>query len=59
MFIANCLRNIISFEECLKIDMALAAENLRVAMNELGKITGKVRVDDILDVVFKDFCIGK
>ena len=37
----------------------LSAEALRVAIRELGQVTGKVGVEDILDVIFKDFCIGK
>jgi tRNA modification GTPase len=37
----------------------LAAENLRAACVALGKITGRVDVEDILDIIFKDFCIGK
>ena len=37
----------------------LAAEDLRLAARALGRITGRVDVEDILDVVFKDFCIGK
>lgn len=40
-------------------DCALAAFHLRQAIDELGRITGKVSVDQILDVIFKDFCIGK
>ena len=36
-----------------------AAEELRMAIREVGKITGKVGIEDILDVVFSDFCIGK
>lgn len=36
-----------------------AAQELRTAIRELGKITGRVGIEDILDVVFKDFCIGK
>ena len=36
-----------------------AAEELRMAIREIGKITGKVGVEEILDVVFRDFCIGK
>ena len=36
-----------------------AAEELRLAMLELGKITGIVDVDEILDIIFRDFCIGK
>ena len=37
----------------------LAAEDLRLAVRALGRITGRVDVDDILDVIFQDFCIGK
>jgi tRNA modification GTPase len=37
----------------------LAAEDLRLAARSLGRITGRVDVDDILDVIFRDFCIGK
>ena len=37
----------------------MAAEELRVAASELGRITGAVDVEDILDVLFSDFCIGK
>lgn len=37
----------------------LAAEDLRLAVRELGRITGRVDVDDLLDVIFHDFCIGK
>ncbi len=37
----------------------LMAHNLRSAANSLGRITGRVDVEDLLDVIFKDFCIGK
>ncbi len=37
----------------------LAAEDLRLAARALGRITGRVDVDDVLDVIFRDFCIGK
>lgn len=37
----------------------ISAEALHVAIRELGRVTGKIGVEDILDVVFKDFCIGK
>lgn len=42
---------------CLQID--IAAEELRLAVACLGRITGRVDVEDLLDVVFADFCIGK
>ena len=34
-------------------------EELRVALAALGRITGRVDVEDVLDVLFADFCIGK
>ncbi len=37
----------------------LFAEELRLAGQSLGRITGRVDVEDILDVIFRDFCIGK
>jgi tRNA modification GTPase len=37
----------------------LAAEDLRLAARALGRITGRVEVEDLLDVIFADFCIGK
>ncbi|MBV9200744.1 MAG: tRNA uridine-5-carboxymethylaminomethyl(34) synthesis GTPase MnmE, partial [Alphaproteobacteria bacterium] len=37
----------------------LRAEDLRLALRGLGRITGAVDVDDLLDVIFRDFCIGK
>ncbi|XP_064252457.1 tRNA modification GTPase GTPBP3, mitochondrial isoform X2 [Passer domesticus] len=40
-------------------DLAVAAEQLRVARRELGRITGHVGAEDILDIIFRDFCVGK
>ena len=37
----------------------LAAEDLRLAARAIGSVTGRVDVDDWLDVIFKEFCIGK
>ena len=46
-----------SGEGYMALDMA--AEELRLAASELGRITGAVDVEDVLDVLFSDFCIGK
>ena len=40
-------------------ELALLAEDLRLATRALGRITGRVGVDDILDRIFAEFCIGK
>jgi tRNA modification GTPase len=37
----------------------LVAEELRAAATALGRLTGRVDVEDILHVIFRDFCIGK
>ena len=37
----------------------LAAEEIRIAAEELGRITGRIDVEELLDVIFRDFCIGK
>ncbi|WP_225770336.1 tRNA uridine-5-carboxymethylaminomethyl(34) synthesis GTPase MnmE [Inquilinus sp. Marseille-Q2685] len=37
----------------------LAAEDLRLALRAIGRITGRVDVEDMLDVLFGSFCIGK
>ena len=56
-----------ALEECVaslrRYDAAvlpeLAAEDLRLATRALGRITGRVDVEDLLDIIFRDFCIGK
>lgn len=40
-------------------DVVFAAEELRYAAQAIGKISGLIDVEDILDAVFRDFCIGK
>ena len=40
-------------------DVELVAEDLRLAARALGRVTGRVDVEDLLDVIFRDFCIGK
>ncbi|EAU88664.2 tRNA modification GTPase GTPBP3 [Coprinopsis cinerea okayama7 len=40
-------------------DIVFAAEELRYAANAIGKVTGAIGVEDVLDAVFRDFCIGK
>ena len=37
----------------------LMAEDARLALRALGRITGRVDVEDLLDIIFRDFCIGK
>jgi tRNA modification GTPase len=37
----------------------LAAEDLRSAAHSLGRLLGQVDVEDIIDVIFREFCVGK
>jgi tRNA modification GTPase len=37
----------------------LMAEDLRLALRAIGRLTGRVDIEELLDVVFRDFCIGK
>jgi len=55
--LTNCMA---SLDRCLAAPLPeLCAEDLRLSIRDLGRITGKVDVEDLLDVVFRDFCIGK
>jgi tRNA modification GTPase len=40
-------------------ELALIAEDVRMAMQSIGRVTGKVGVEDVLDQIFSAFCIGK
>jgi tRNA modification GTPase len=53
LFINKCLNK----KSISQID--LAAEDLRLAVRNLGEIVGYVNVEELLDRIFKDFCIGK
>ena len=55
----DCLQYLYRFDKMASLDEVLAAEELRMAARALGRITGRVGVEDILDQVFSDFCIGK
>ncbi len=56
----ECEKHLESFsEKDLTKDFEKAAEDLRLATRYLGKIVGKVDVEEILDSIFNDFCIGK
>ncbi len=60
-------RHRVALQDCLNAlyraincqELGLFAEDLRIAVRALGRVTGKVDVEDLLDVIFRDFCIGK
>lgn len=43
----------------LSDDLVLVAEDLRIIARCIESITGRIKVDDILDAIFNSFCIGK
>lgn len=58
---ASILREVIGHLDAARQAPALelAAEDLRLAQRALGRLTGAVDIEQLLDVVFADFCIGK
>ncbi|TAN18942.1 MAG: tRNA uridine-5-carboxymethylaminomethyl(34) synthesis GTPase MnmE [Rhizobiaceae bacterium] len=63
---ARHVEHLLRCRDCLKAaahdaprELELRAEDLREAGDSLGRIVGKIGAEDILDVVFSSFCIGK
>ncbi len=56
-YLSEVLENLNLFS--LDKEIELSAEDIRLAARALGKITGRIEVNDILDKIFSDFCIGK
>ena len=60
LHLEQCLNHLENFENKRdEQDFDKAAEDLRLAARELGKIVGKFDVEEILGSIFSDFCIGK
>lgn len=57
--IETSVRCLVSFLEGPSHQLELRAEDLRAAVAALGRITGRVDVEDVLDQVFARFCLGK
>ncbi|XP_029904956.1 5-taurinomethyluridine-[tRNA] synthase subunit GTPB3, mitochondrial isoform X2 [Myripristis murdjan] len=55
----QCVAALSQYHRYRDTDLALAAEGVRLALTSLGRITGRVGAEEILDIIFKDFCIGK
>ncbi len=53
----KCAEHLDRALQAAQVDMR--AEDVRLAMRSLGRITGRVDVEDLLDIIFRDFCIGK
>jgi tRNA modification GTPase len=60
LHLQQCVTALKQFEVNFRtVGLVLAAEELRHAILCLGRITGRVAVEDLLDVIFRDFCVGK
>ncbi len=57
ILLKDSLKNLENFS--LEKNIELAAEDLRLAAFALGKISGKIDIENILDAIFSRFCIGK
>lgn len=57
--LAACVAALRGFVAGDKAEAELRAEDLRIAANALGRITGRIGVEDVLGVIFGRFCIGK
>ena len=55
--LTECLENLEKFDFDKEIE--LSAEDIRLAARALGKITGQIEINEILDKIFGSFCIGK
>ncbi|ORZ19318.1 hypothetical protein BCR42DRAFT_347768 [Absidia repens] len=55
----QCLESLEAFLDIPVQDIVLGAEELRQAANSLGRITGRIDVENVLDALFGQFCIGK
>ena len=56
---AHIIKSIGILENINFNDVSLAAEDIRAAINEISEITKKTDNEDILDIIFNEFCIGK
>eukprot|EP00062_Callorhinchus_milii_P017350 gi/632969605/ref/XP_007901172.1/ PREDICTED: tRNA modification GTPase GTPBP3, mitochondrial [Callorhinchus milii] len=59
LHLRKCSEDLAQYHGYRELDVVLAAEQLRMALRQLGKITGKIGAEEILDVIFRDFCVGK
>ena len=56
---SHILKSIEILENISFSDISLTAEDIRETINEISEITKETDNDDILDIIFNEFCIGK
>tara|TARA_B100000287_G_scaffold64986_2_gene56512 strand:+ start:1095 stop:2477 length:1383 start_codon:yes stop_codon:yes gene_type:complete len=59
--LSNALSHVVLVQEGLEVGISgdLLAMDIRQSLYHLGEITGEITTDDLLDSIFRDFCIGK
>ena len=57
--LGNCAAHLSRAMDSRETGLELCAEDMRLAGDALGRLTGRIDVEDLLDVVFSHFCIGK
>jgi tRNA modification GTPase len=55
----SCVENLLRASTHSSDELELVAEALRAAANDMGRLTGRIDVEDVLDSIFREFCIGK
>lgn len=57
----ECKRNLVKAFESLKnsVELDMVAEDLRSALKQLDLLTGESYTEDLIDKIFKEFCVGK
>ena len=56
--VEECTAALQRYEE-VYMQLEIAAEELRAAAKALGRVTGAIDTEDLLDAIFSEFCIGK
>ena len=56
---ASCVENLARASTLSTEHLELMAESLRAAAHDLGRLTGRIDVEEVLDAIFRNFCIGK
>lgn len=59
LHLGDCVTALARYSRERRQDLGLAAEQLRLARRHLDRITGHVGAEDVLDIIFRDFCVGK
>lgn len=59
LHVLDYLKYYLEKTEIANYDMAISLQDIRNAAKELGKITGSINNEEVLDIIFKNFCIGK